>query len=337
MAVCTQLIGARLNPLQVPSTRTLQLRHADRLSSASPPQFSSRPNFRQSQYIHRLCTVNSVNGPSETPPESRDEALSQARGSISVFLEKALRDAGPTTVKQRKLQRQARLRVELPLLDESEAARASLLSDLLFTLSVGKRRTSVSFSVYSSASVVETLKQQLCGHSEEGQDSEDLKNPRFQFGSIEDFVDVDDSEVVVILAPKLSDVEYIINIAESAYPRPVLLLNPGWVPEEEEKADTSFSAFLQSFEVVYSYLPLAIQGFFNKTEGAVLKHVKGGAPAGRPWLIFVREGESLKCVASMKKRPTSIDLENALYNSIAANSPVTKSIKFLRGLLSKEN
>ncbi|MCO5614814.1 hypothetical protein L7F22_069098 [Adiantum nelumboides] len=329
------LHGALHNSLLSVASNVLQQRHGDKLSSLSPVRTSPLlPISRTHLHLPPRCRYQQApaSGPSETPPSSREEALSQAKSSISVFIEKALRDAGPSTVKQRKLSRQVRLRVELPLLNESDATRASFLFDLLSTFSVGKRGTPMSFSVFSSPGVVEQLKKEPCfkAHSQE-----DAKNPIFQcYGITENVTSFENVQAMVILCPKLSDVSDIVRIAKAGDPRPILLLNPGWSLEEEE-AEASHASFLQSFEVVYSYLPLAIQGFFSKTEGAVLKHVKSGAPAGRPWLVFAREGESMKCVASIKKRPTAIDLENALYNAMAANSPITKSIKFLRGLVSK--
>ncbi|KAI5056302.1 hypothetical protein GOP47_0028120 [Adiantum capillus-veneris] len=329
------LQGSVLNPLlPVASTILQQQRHADKLCfSSSARPFSPLPTLRPPLYVPPLCRYQQApaSGASEAPPSTREETLSQARNSISAFVEKALRDAGPSTVKQRKLYRQVRLRVELPLLNESDATSASLFSDLLSTLTVGKRGTPVSFSVFSSAGVVEQLKKEPCfnaGLQEGG-------NPRFRcYDFAAENVALDHAQVMVILAPKLSDISYIANIAKARDPFPILLLNPDWSTEEED-ADASHASLLQSFEVIYSYLPLTIQGFLSKTEGAVLKSVKSGAPAGRPWLVFAKEGESMKCVASLKKRPTAIDLENALYNAMAANSPVTKSIQFLRGLVGK--
>lgn len=345
MAACTSLRSAALNPLIPIASNILQQRDAAKLSFAPPVTFSVSPILRSRLYSPPLCRHQlEAAGASEAPPNSREESLLQARSSISSFLEKALKSAGPSTVKQRKPQRQARLRVEMPLLDESDAMRASLLVDLFSTLSIGKKGTHFALSVFCNSGIMEKLKKEPCFNPKPSlQSSPDLqetltpsyaKAPSFRCYDIADTVELDDTQVIVILAPKLSELTYMLNIAKAGDPRPLLLLNPDWAPEEEE-AEASHASFLQSFEVVYSYLPLAIQGFFSKTEGAVLKHVKSGAPAGRPWLVFAKEGDTMKCVSSLKKRPTAVDLENALYNAMAANSPVTKSIKFLRGLAGK--
>jgi len=102
-------------------------------------------------------------------------------------------------------------------------------------------------------------------------------------------------------------------------------------------------AFANSFTVVYSFLPLSIQTtmFGSTTEGAVFKCVRGGAPAGTPWRILVKENGAYEQVGAMQRRPQQTDLEAALYNSIAAKSPVNdavgKASGFLRGLMNNDN
>lgn len=207
------------------------------------------------------------------------------------------------------------------MLDDSAPARASLLVDLLAGFAVGKRGIPVSFAVYCDSILMDGV--------ETAQRAAKDSNIRcYNLGSAPDLAE--DTQVVVLVSPKLSDLTCVGNITKVAALRPVVMLNPEW--SEEDEADTGNGEFLQSFDVVYSYVPLSIKGLFSKTEGAVLKHVRSGAPAGTPWSIFVKEGNDMKCVSSLKKRPTAGDLENALYNSMAANSPVTKSVKFLRGL-----
>lgn len=254
--------------------------------------------------------------PASSPPCSKQEAFLQARTSLSSLLHKSLRPRHPSP------SRHLHLTIELPLLHpSSNPALASLLLDLFAGFSISKRASPLSLAVFCDPALVTALEAAHCP-------------AQFQFCSLHSHVDlVQDAQVVVFLAPKLSQIAHIENVAKLAAPRPLVLLNPEWSAEEE--ADSPKAPFLQSFEVVYSYLPLAIQGFFSKTEGAVLKHVRGGAPAGTPWLIFVKDGDQLKCVASLKQRPGAVDLENALYNSMAANSPVTKSISFLRGLVGR--
>jgi len=138
--------------------------------------------------------------------------------------------------------------------------------------------------------------------------------------------------VLFFAAPGILQLSSIELICKEAAPRPVVLFNPGWSVEEESDVN---NGFLSSFEPVYSFTALAIQGFFSKTEGAVFRYVKSGAPSSNPWLVFVKEEGKYSCVSRFKRRPDPSELEDALYNSLAANSPVTKSVRFLRNLISR--
>ncbi|KAG6554428.1 hypothetical protein Mapa_004345 [Marchantia paleacea] len=259
----------------------------------------------------------------ELPPRSREETVEQAGDSLSSLLEKALKASGPTTVKQRKSLRQQRLRVDIPVLDESPQALFSLTLDLIESF-LGDKKVFGSVAVYFPSTLLEVVPADLVNVS---------KVLESRFFSLESEEGVPyDTAVAIIVAPKFTHAAALDSISRSAGHRPIVVLNGEWSGEEE--GDQRWGSLLSSFEVAYSFTPLAIQGFFSTTEGAILKHVKSGAPAGRPWLIFVKEGETYKRVSSLKRRPDSADLENALYSSMAANSPVNKSIKFLRGLVS---
>jgi hypothetical protein len=251
------------------------------------------------------------------PPESRDEAIAQAAGSVSALLEKALKRRGPSTVKQRKEQRQVKLRVEVPVPDDTPASLVSLTLDLVSAL---KPRDSPVVAVFFPDASAVALARSQCGT---------LPDERFHCLQSEREVSGDVS-VVLVAGASYDDTERLRELARNVNPRPVVVLNPDWSPEAEQ--DARCGSFLTSFEAAYAFLPLAIQGFFSKTEGAVLKNAQSGAP----WLIFVKENGKFTRLSSLKSRPGPAELESALYNAMAANSAVTKSIKFLRGLVSKE-
>lgn len=102
----------------------------------------------------------------------------------------------------------------------------------------------------------------------------------------------------------------------------VVLCNPEWGESELEGR----------FEVVYSFLPLAVQGLLGKKEGVLLKVVKEKGESAK-WRIFVKEGEeAFKCVGQQAERPKDEELELALYNAAAVDSPLSKGLRYLRGL-----
>ena len=60
-----------------------------------------------------------------------------------------------------------------------------------------------------------------------------------------------------------------------------------------------------------------------------------GVVSGERWSVLVEEEDGkLKVISTFKARPSIGEVENVLYNLMAMNSPVTKSVKFLKGLVS---
>lgn len=253
----------------------------------------------------------------EAPPESREEAIEQAAGSVSSLLEKALKRRGPTTVKQRRQERQVKLRVEIPVLDDAPSSLVALTLDLVSALFPGAREPPRVAVFFTNASSVTLARDQSSASS---------------FHSLQSEQEVpSDVAVVLVAGARFDDTASLQALARNVTPRPIVVLNPEWSPDDE--SDASWGAFVSSFDAAYTFLPLAIQGLFSKTEGAVVKSARSGAP----WLIFVKEADgTFTRLSSLKRRPGPAELESALYNAMAANSPVTKSIKFLRGLVSKD-
>lgn len=141
------------------------------------------------------------------------------------------------------------------------------------------------------------------------------------------------SDVIVFLAPEVSQLEAMKNITDSLYPKPVVIFNPKWGFEEEGSFE-ELSGFVGSFEVVYSFMGLEVRGVLNKRKGVVFKCVRDGVLSGERWNVLVEEEGKLKLVSTFKTRPSITEVENVLYNLMAMNSPLTKSAKFLKGLMS---
>jgi hypothetical protein len=261
---------------------------------------------------------------SNPPPSSKDEAVKQMRECLSTLLEKPLKNLGPS-VKQQKKQRQVRLRTELPIVDDSLSALVSLVAEILGGFSVKKKGQPTKISIFWSNSSMRDLGSQV--FEKKGYVTNlDISDPDMELGFVED------TDVLFFVTPGILQLSSIELICKEASPRPVVLFNPNWSADEESEAN---SGFLSSFEPVYSFTALAIQGFFSKTEGVVFRYVKSGAPNSNPWLLFVKQEDKYNCVSTFKRRPNPSELENALYNSLAVNSPVTKSIRFLRNLISR--
>lgn len=131
--------------------------------------------------------------------------------------------------------------------------------------------------------------------------------------------------------------EEIKAVTNGLNPKPVVLFNPKWGFEEEKDFDVGMGSFVGSFDVVYSFMGLEVRGVLSRRKGVVFKCVRDGVLSGEGWVVMVEEegkGGELKVVSRFRRRPSIGEVESVLYNLMAANSPVTKSVKFLRDLAS---
>jgi hypothetical protein len=275
------------------------------------------------------------------PPVSRDDSFAQARDAIAAVCAKRAKKAGKKRRSSGKALAPLRVAVELPLAsDAPKDVRAMVLGACAGGV--------VGTAVYGDAAAA--------AEASAGKDD------------VREHVHIDDAlrgvgcdlamgEGAVALVGVADDqVAAARRVAELAGARPVVGVNVEWFHagdggvtfraaaaaaaqnqnESSPNVDAD-SVFANSFSVVYSYLPLAIQGVTGATtEGAVFKCVRGGAPEGSPWRILVKDdaGEYQQ-VGAMQRRPEQEDLESALYNAAAAKSKINKGIGLFRGLADK--
>lgn len=141
------------------------------------------------------------------------------------------------------------------------------------------------------------------------------------------------ADVAVFLAPEDSQLAAVKEAADSLFPRPVVIFNPRWAFEDETDFK-ELSGFVGSFDVIYSFMGLEVKGLLSNRKGVVFKCVRDGVVSGEKWNVLVEEEGELKVVSTFKARPSIGEVENVLYNLMAMNFPVTKSVKFLKDLVS---
>ncbi|QCE09818.1 uncharacterized protein LOC114184122 [Vigna unguiculata] len=262
---------------------------------------------------------------SPKPPISKEEAILQAKTSLSTTLEKPLNN--PKLIGKFKKLRQPKLRVEIPVIDDSPDSLSQLALDFFGDLPIKRKGSPTKILIlWPEASLKESATVAFQSHSTiEHIDIPSVAktDPRI----------LNSAEVAIFLAPDSSQLALIKRISEAFYPKPVVLFNPKWAFEEESNFG-DLSGFVGSFEVVYSFMGLEVRGILSKRKGVVLKCARDGVLSGERWNVFVEEGEELKVVSSFKSRPNIGEVENVLYNLMAINSPITKSAKFIKGLVS---
>lgn len=314
-------------------------------SSCLPPhsntQITSIP-FPTTHYLHNHChssrihhsttvplkaTSTSINSSlsSPNPPITKEEAILQAKTSLSTTLEKPLNN--PKLIGKFKKLKQPKFRVEIPVIDDSPDSLPQLALDFFGDIPIKRKGSPIKILVlWPDASLKESATVAFQSHST-------IEHIDIPSVATTDPRILNSADVAIVLAPDSSQLAVVKRVSDGLYPKPVVLFNPKWTFEEESNFG-EMSGFLGSFDVVYSFMGLEVRGILSKRKGVIFKCVRDGVVSGERWNVFVEEGEELKVVSSFKARPTIGEVENVLYNLMAINSPITKSAKFIKGLVS---
>uniref|UniRef100_A0A0D9WIA4 DUF1995 domain-containing protein n=1 Tax=Leersia perrieri TaxID=77586 RepID=A0A0D9WIA4_9ORYZ len=271
----------------------------------------------------RASSTPPADAPSRSPPSSREEAVSQARSCLAAALRKPLINSAlpPRKLKkQQQRQRQTRLRAEIPVVDDSPGSLARLAADVFSPSGLGVSKKASLLLVWPSTDALRSA----------------LQEPNVAWGASTAHADLDavapaasGCDAAVFLSPGKSQVGKIQDAAAAIDPKPVVLFNPGWSFDEEEDFAAGERGFVGSFNVVYSFTGLEVRGLLSKKRGVLLRF------GGESWVLMVEEAaDRFKVVSRLKRRPTIGEVETVLYNLMAVNSPVTKSARFLRGIVS---
>ncbi|KAJ3698904.1 hypothetical protein LUZ61_002609 [Rhynchospora tenuis] len=256
-----------------------------------------------------------------SPPSSREEAISQAKTCLAVTLQKSFKNLVPFPTKKLKKQKQPLYRVEIPVIDDSPESVVQLGFEVFSDLNIKRKDSKPSLLLLWSSPTLEEIANKTFSESRNA-----VVNS--QLGSIT--LDLlSSSDLVVVLAPEESQLEEISTVADEVNPKPVVMFNPKWAFDDEKDFNRRAAAFVESFDVVYSFTGLEVQGFLSSRRGMVLRCVRDGKASGEPWLVMVQEGNKgeMKVVTRFTKRPSIGEVETVLYNLMAANSPLTKSVK----------
>ncbi|KAF5185564.1 Plant/F3H11-7 protein [Thalictrum thalictroides] len=293
----------------------------------------SQHDQQQFQYISKplqkseiLCSASSLS--SYTPPTTKEAAILQAKTCLSTTLEKPLNNL--RLAGKLKRQKQPRFRVEIPVIDDSTDSLTQLALEFFQNIPITRKRTQLNILLLWPNSTLtdsanKAFSKSISSHSIVNMNLSSIltNNPT-----------INSADLAIFLAPETSQLKVMKTVSDSLSPKPVVVFNPKWGFEEESEFG-ELSSFVGSFEVVYSFMGLEVRGVISKRKGVVFKCVRDGVLSGEKWEIFVEEEEGeLKVISRFKKRPSISEVENVLYNVMAVNSPITKSAKFLRDLVS---
>ncbi|CAK7338342.1 unnamed protein product [Dovyalis caffra] len=273
--------------------------------------------------------IHSALSSSSSPPTSKEEAILQAKTCLSTTLEKPLNN--PKLAGKLKKLKQPRFQVEIPVIDDSPTSLSQLAFDVFKDLPVKRKGAPVKiFILWPSPSLknkgIEAFRSHNSSNNVEHFDISSVRNT--------DNRTLSSADVAVFLAPENSQLLDIKTVTDLLYPKPVVIFNPKWGFEEENDFG-DLNGFVGSFEVIYSFMGLEVWGILSKRKGLIFKCVRDGVVSGEEWTVLVEEEDGeLKAVSRFKARPSISEVENVLYNLMAINSPITKSAKFFKDLMS---
>ncbi|GBG61632.1 hypothetical protein CBR_g22430 [Chara braunii] len=245
------------------------------------------------------------------PPASEGECVQQAVTAILSALSKTVGSGGVGGMgiiggakgvrkqKQGVHLRQPRLRIQIPVADESPSTGARLAMDLVSALRErgGGRYTSP----------IELCFADPDARAATGVDHEQAAQLSLRISdSTNRSMASSESSLIFVVSPREEQVPGLQLFCNSAG-CPVIVLNPYW--SEEASLSPGVRGFIGSFDIVYSFTPLAIQGLFSKSEGAVLKYVRSGHAGASPWMIFAKEDGEFKMKTELRKAPSPEELE----------------------------
>ncbi|GMY31454.1 hypothetical protein FCV25MIE_26696 [Fagus crenata] len=292
-------------------------------------QHISHVSFFPATLPHKPISIHSSLSSSSNPPTSKEEAILQAKTCLSTTLEKPLNN--PKLVGKLKKLKQPRLRVEIPVIDDSATSISQLAFHVFQDLPIKRKGSPIKLLILWPNL---TLTEAAIKAFETQNSSNQIEHIDISSATNADTRILNSADVAVFLAPEGSQLAVIKTVTESLYPKPVVIFNPKWVFEEESNFG-ELSGFVGSFEVVYSFMGLEVRGVLSKRKGVIFKCVRDGVVSGERWTVLVEEeGGELKVVSRFKTRPSIGEVENVLYNMMAINSPITKSAMFFRGLVS---
>lgn len=287
--------------------------HHKQLSYLSP--FRSKPISHKSK-IYPLLVSSSL-----SPPRSKEEAILQAKTSLSIALDKPLNNA-KLAGKFKKL-KQPKFLVEIPVVDDEYPDCLSQLALQIFGDTPVKMKGSAIkiLILWPNLTLKEAGIKSFGSYSKNKVEHMDILSANNR--------NLGSNDIAIFVAPETSQLSVIKAVSDSFYPRPIVIFNPRW-GFDEEATFGELRGFVASFEVVYSFTGLEVRGILSKRKGVIFR---SGLSTGGEWSVWVEEGD-LKLVSRFKARPSLVQVENVLYNLMAINSPVTKSVKFLRDMVS---
>jgi len=256
---------------------------------------------------HSKCLIvrSSFAMPEEPPPKSKKDAINQASTAVEALMNRVGKAArGKKAKKQRNEVVSKKANILVPLMDDSPQQLAQLTEGILS-------------KVANSLDTLVFLGDAAAASAFQGGPNSEVRS--LDAVSSMESIPID-TQLVVFVGAKQEQIEKIRTVTNKSASLTNVIINAEWDPEGLKGSDKQF---VNSFEIVYWHLPLAIQGLMQNTEGAVFRYVTEGTANDSPWCIYWN-GE---VISSQKERPGPAQLEQILYNKAAEDSKLVQAAR----------
>lgn len=139
---------------------------------------------------------------------------------------------------------------------------------------------------------------------------------------------------LLLVGFKPADAAAAAKLLGQAWSGPAAVLLNAAPPAPSAPELDAYRSLVESFDMVWCFLPVAIKGLLGSKEGAVLRR---GTSADAKWVILQQERGQWLQVGQSRTRPGNEELELAFLNASAASSPLTAAARFVRGVVDKVN
>jgi len=262
------------------------------------------------------------------PPDTKEESIKQAALAVDNYLKNA--QFGMRSTKKGKKKGRSGAMKELMELQGKTSSRASMALEMSIgaeePASVAEMVVGISSSLpkpigmkFQDSKVKLAVEKLLAGNS------------GITFGMIDEDEKNEEKASLLIVGAAGKQLPAVVKAVETNSKSHIVLLNAEFTPAPPAAARD----FIERFEVVYSVLPLEIQGIMGNTQGAVFRAFEGSKSFF--WRSFKldrskEDGERWEPVGSWKVRPNAKQLEDSMYGSGANTNPINKGISGIRNL-----
>jgi len=265
-----------------------------------------------------------------TPPSTKEESIRQACESVRMYLSAGAFKEAPMSNKigGKKLKSKGAMKELLELQGKKSSGGARIALEISIEAdnidAVSEMTTSIAKTLpkplnirFGDKSIMERAMQRCGGE------------PGITLSMIMDPMEgAEKSSILIVGAQDKQLPQVVVNVQSAEKKTHVVLLNAAFTPQPPKAAKD----FVDSFEIVYSVLPLQVEGFLTKAKkGAVFRVFED--PKTFFWRVFSQDDKKeWTPVGSWRVRPNGKQVEDALYSNGANDNPINKGISGFRNI-----